>query len=122
MIESPVLVRIVDLLIIDRPILHAFLGLGFLQAYFAPQLLKRPTWRPPAVVLVAALAFFLLSVAEFALGSTPPGDKRDLLVGLWVAAMLVGGWAAVALVLHLRRLAATTRAEQALTATQAARS
>jgi hypothetical protein len=72
--------------------------------------------------LTAALAFFLLSVAEFALGSTPPGDKRDLLVGLWVVAMLVGGWAAVALVLHLRRLAATTRAEQALTATQAARS
>lgn len=116
MIESPVLLRIVDLLIIDRPIPHAFLGLGFLQAYLAPQLLKRPTWRPPVVVLVAALAFFVLAAAEVALGSLPLDDRRDLLVGLWVAAMLVGGWAAVALVVHLRHMAVATRAEQALTA------
>ena len=121
MIESPVLVRIVDLLIIDRPILHAFLGLGFLQAYLAPQLLKRPTWRPPVVVLVAALAFFLLSVAEIALGSQPLDGRRVPLVSLWVAAMLVGGWAAIALVVHLRRLAAIMRAEQVLTARPEAR-
>ena len=121
MIESPLLIRIVDLLIVDHPIRYALLALGFLHAYLAPQLLKRTTWRPPRVVLGAALVLVLLSGVDSALGRTPTAEKRDLVVGLFIAAMFVGGWACVALVQHLRRVAIVVREEQALTARHEAR-
>lgn len=122
MIESPLLIRMVDLLIVDHPTRHAVMALAFLQAYLVPQLLNGPAWRPPHAVLVAALVWFLLSAVDFSLGWRLPADKRDLIVGLWVAATLVGGWACVALVLSLPRLVSAIRHEQALTATPEARS
>ena len=47
MIESPLLIRMVDLLIIDQPTRHAVVALAFLQMYLVPQLLNGPAWRPP---------------------------------------------------------------------------
>ena len=116
MIESPLLIRIVDLLILDHPVRHAFLALGFLQAYVVPQLLKGPAWRPPHSVAVAAFVWAVLSVVDFALGLQPPAEKRDLIVGLLVAAMFVGGWACVALVLYGRRVAVAARDDRPLAA------
>jgi hypothetical protein len=116
MIESPLLTRIVDLLIVDHPMRYALLALGFLQAYAVPQLLKGPTWRPPHVVFAAALVYALLSVVDLASGLKSPAEKRDLIVALWVAATLVGGWACLALVRHFRRLTSAIAQEQTLRA------
>jgi hypothetical protein len=115
-IESSLLIRIVDLLILDHPVLYAFLALGFLQAYLAPQLLKEPAWRPPHSAVVAALVWSQLSVVDSALGSHPASGKRDLIVALFIAAMLVGGWACVGLLRYLLRLAVLVGEEQALEA------
>jgi hypothetical protein len=118
LIEAPLLMRIVDQLILDHPLRHAFLALGFLflQASVVPQLLKGPAWRPPHSVAVAAFAFAVLSLVDLGLGLQPPEEKRDLIVGLFVVAMLIGGWACVGLLRQLRRLGAALREEQALTA------
>ncbi len=78
MIESPLLIRTVDLLILDHPMRHAFVALGFLQAYVVPQLLKGPAWRPPTSVAAAAVLWFLLSIVDLALGLKAPAEKRDL--------------------------------------------
>ena len=121
MIESPLLIRMVDVLIVNHSGLYALMALAFLQMYLVPQLLIGPAWRPPHAVLVAALAWLLLSAVDFALGWRLPADKRDLIVGLWVAATLVGGWACLALVLRLPRLVSAIRQEQALTPTPEAR-
>lgn len=121
MIESPLLIRMVDVLIVDHPTRHAVVALAFLQMYLVPQLLNGRAWRPPHVVLVAALAWFLLSAVDIALGWRLPADKRDVIAGLWVAAALVGGWACVALVLSLPRLVSAIRQDQALTPTPEAR-
>lgn len=114
MIESPLLIRMVDVLIVDHPGLYAFVALAFLQAYFVPQLLEGPGGRPPQAVILAALVWFLLSVVDFASGWRAPAEKRDVIVGLWVAAVIVGGWAWVGLLRYLLRLGHRVREEQAL--------
>ncbi|MGV3520292.1 hypothetical protein [Luteitalea sp.] len=108
--------RIVDQLILDHPLRHAFLALGFLQAYVVPQLLKGPAWRPPHSVAVAAFAFAVLSLVDLGLGLQLPAAKRDLIVGLFVVAMLIGGWACVALLRFGRRVVEAAHDKRALPA------